>query len=88
MKGTKMEDDGKPWDIKSIKISLGGETDGNGFVEAEVFDNDHFRLTFENVTFSGYEIKDGKLLRGEITLEDINIDFARRLRDFLNYAVK
>ena len=27
-----VKDDGKPWDVKTVKISLGGEADENGWL--------------------------------------------------------
>lgn len=72
--------DGVPWDIRKLKISLGGPADSNGWIEAEIFDNDEFSLRFRGVDFKSDD--DG------MVLESMSSDIARRLRDFLNYALK
>jgi hypothetical protein len=76
-----MESENKPWDVRGIQISLGGEDDEIGFLEAELFD-DRFRISFRNANLTGCP-------RGvdSVTLEEMDIDVAKRLRDFLNYAV-
>ena len=80
------EDDEKPWDVKTVKISLGGLDDENGWLEAEIFNDDTFLITFR-----GAHIKWGNETGGDDltdpTVEDMPLDVARRLRDFLNYAV-
>jgi hypothetical protein len=72
----------KPWDIKTVKISLGNEWDENGWLETEVFDDKTFRITF-----SGADMRWNTEDRSDCTVEDMPLSVARRLRDFLNYAV-
>jgi hypothetical protein len=64
-----------PWDIKTLKLSLGGICDENGFVTFEIFDDDRFCIYAGNMDSPKW------------FCEDIDIEAARRLRDFLNYAV-
>ena len=77
-----VKDDGKPWDVKTVKISLGGEADENGWLEAEVFDDETFRITFRGADMR-WDTED----RSDCTVEEMPLSIARRLRDFLNYAV-
>ena len=77
-----VKDDGKPWDVKTVKISLGGEADENGWLEAEVFDDETFRITFRGADMR-WETED----RSDCTVEEMPLSIALRLRDFLNYAV-
>ena len=72
-------DDGEfPWDVKEVRIDLGGNYDE--CIKAEVFCDRAFSITLSNVDVS----RSGN----EIAIEGMHIDVARRLRDFLNYAVK
>ena len=66
------------WDIKTIKISLGGEDDENGFIDVEMF-NDHGVGIYKNRTEDG---------NAEVFIEEISTDAAKRIRDFLIYALK
>ncbi len=71
-------EDDLPWDIKTLKLSLGGQDDEKGFIVFELF-NDEF-----------FSIRDGNNNNGngaEWAFDDINIEAARRLRDFLIYAI-
>ena len=77
-----VKDDGKPWDVKTVKISLGGEADENGWLEAEGFDDETFRITFRGADMR-WDTED----RSDCTVEEMPLSIARRLRDFLNYAV-
>lgn len=89
----KYDENDMPWDVKTVKIELGGH--GDEWLEVEVFDDKQFRITFKNVDIFG--LNDGlteeemrKLTAEEmreITVEEMHMDVARRLRDFLNYAV-
>lgn len=65
------------WDIKTIKISLGGEDDENGFLDVEIFNRDSLGLYLNKKD-------DGD---AESFIENISIDAAKRIRDFLNYAL-
>ena len=69
-----IDDDEKPWDVKTLKLSLGGEYDSKGWITFEVFNDDKFGI---------YEGDP----RGESDwhYDEIDISAARRLRDFLNY---
>jgi len=69
-------DENKPWDIKTIKVSLGGEDDVNGFVVFQIFE---YREGAKLIIKSN---DDEDCFFGEIPM-----DAAIRLRDFLNYAV-
>ena len=65
-----------PWDVKNIRIETGDDSDA--WLVAEVFSDEEFSISF----------KPGRRAPAtdEITWE-MNMDVARRLRDFLNYAV-
>ena len=65
------------WDIKTIKISLGGVDDENGFLDVELFNRDSIGI---------YKNKRNNS-EAEVFIEDISIDAAKRIRDFLNYAL-
>jgi hypothetical protein len=71
-----MSEECLPWDVKTLKLSLGGESDEYGFITFEVFDDNKFSI----------REGDGDP-NSEWFYEEINIEAARRLRDFLNYAV-
>lgn len=66
-----------PWDVKRITINLGGEDDA--MLEVEIFCERQFGIRFTSIehsgTFENFEV------------EEMHMDVARRLRDFLNYAV-
>ena len=68
--------DEKPWDIKRLILSLGGENDENGFIKFEVFDDAHFSI------YEGNGSQDPKW-----SYEGIDLEAAKRLRDFLIYAL-
>lgn len=70
----------KPWDIKSLRLSLGGEDDGIGWIDIRIVDDEYFCMTIERVSH-------GAENNLELTLNNIDMDVARRLRDFLNYAI-
>ena len=70
-------ENGKPWDVKSLTLSLGGADDENGFITFEVFDDNVFNI------YEGSKLGE----EHEWFYEEIDIDAARRLRDFLNFAV-
>ena len=73
---TDSKEDGKPWDIKELTLSLGGIDDENGFIRFSVFNDEYF------------SIHDGDSDHDcAWAYHDIDMDAARRLRDFLNYAV-
>ena len=76
------DEDMKPWDIKRLTISLGGEeyeVDSKGFLTFEVFSDD---------TFNIYEGDQATPHRApKWCAENIDMSAARRIRDFLNYAV-
>jgi hypothetical protein len=67
----------KPWDVKTLCLSLGGPDDEHGFLRFEIFDD---------CSFSIYEGEEGRA-NGGWRREGIDIEAARRLRDFLNFAV-
>jgi hypothetical protein len=67
----------KPWDVKTLCLSLGGPDDARGFLRFEIFDD---------CSFSIYEGEEGRA-NGGWRREGIDIEAARRLRDFLNFAV-
>ena len=71
------EENDMPWDVKLVKIELGDH--GDEWLEVEVFSDKNFRITFKNVGMKGGD--------NESTVEEMHMDVARRLRDFLNYAV-
>ena len=71
------DDNDLPWDVKTVKIELGNHDDE--WIEMEVFSDKSFRITFKNVEFAGGDY--------EKTIEEMHLDIARRLRDFLNYAI-
>jgi hypothetical protein len=68
----------KPWDTKTLILSLGEEDDAQGFIKFEVFDDDWFMMCE-----GGSRKKNPKWC-----YESIHIDAAVRLRDFLIYATK
>jgi hypothetical protein len=75
-----------PWDIRRVTISLGGEDDCNGWMEAEVFSSKDnaasFSLTFKNTCHDSTNDDPDYLL------DCVDIRAAVLLRDFLNYALK
>ena len=71
-----MKDEDLPWDVKKLELYLGGEDDTR-FIKFVVFDDK---------TFNMYEGGLGDDYNGWF-YEDIDLSAARRLRDFLNYAV-
>jgi hypothetical protein len=71
-----------PWDIKTINISLGGEEDENGFMNIEVFNDEHFHIAFRNANVCYSETNQNDFL-----VENMSLSVAKRLRDFLNYAI-
>ena len=73
----KYDDNDMPWDVKTVKIELGDH--GDEWLEVEIFGDKQFRITFKNADVRGSD--------GEQTVEEMHMDVARRLRDFLNYAV-
>lgn len=68
-------EDYMPWDVKTLKLSLGGESDSKGWITFQVFNDTSFNI---------YE---GDPLNAAWYFEEIDIAAAKRLRDFLNYAV-
>ena len=66
-------DDEKPWDVKELRLCLDG--DGDSWVKIDIFNDDSFNIK----VYSGGE--------EEWWRENINLDAARRLRDFLIYAL-
>ena len=72
------DDDGFPWDVKRVNIDLGGDDDE--YIEAMVFCDRAFSIAIRKIDVLRSE--------NEITVDGMHIDVARRLRDFLNYAVK
>ena len=71
-----------PWDIREVRISLGGGGDDNGFLSAEVFSPQD-----EHINWSLYLNKrsDGDC---DFCIESMDIRSAISLRDFLIYALK
>lgn len=68
--------DSKPWDVKTLTLSLDYEC----FVTIEVFNDDLVNI---------YEGDQKTPDRDPVYfVEGIDLDAARRLRDFLNYAIK
>ena len=63
------------WDIKQLRLCIGYDR----FITFEIFDDDSFNI-YEGDDKAG--TVDGKWF-----YEEIDIDAARRLRDFLNYSV-
>ena len=77
--------DNKPWDKKEIKISLGGESDSNGWLICEIFSDSEFLISF---TGADFRFEDGQVTdKTDFTVEEMDLDVARRLRDFLIYAI-
>jgi hypothetical protein len=76
MKKSRTDDDARPWDIKRLVLSLGGFDDERGFLTFEVF-NDNWLGIYEGDSTA----------KAPWFREQIPIEAARRLRDFLNYAV-
>lgn len=70
--------DDKPWDIKILKLSLGGEDDEKGFITFRIFDDKHFEI---------YE-GDDVLRESKWFYEEIDLNAAYRIRDFLIYALR
>ena len=70
-------EDEKPWDIKELCLSLGGETDEKGFITFQIFSDRSFNI------YEGSNPRD----KSAWHYEDIDLSAARRLRDFLIYAV-
>ena len=76
------DEDMEPWDVKRLTISLGGEEyeiDSKGFLTFEVFSDDTFNI-YEGDQATSH--KDPKWFA-----ENVDMSAARRIRDFLNYAV-
>lgn len=71
------EDDNLPWDVKSLILILGGDETDKNTIRFEILDDTQF-----NIYEGGPEEEAPKWF-----YENIHIDAARRLRDFLNYAV-
>lgn len=70
----------KPWDVKKIDIFIGVTDLGTErWINLELFDDDHLNITIKD------PFKTGK--RGKV-VEHISLDAAKRLRDFLIYAIK
>jgi hypothetical protein len=71
-----------PWDVREVKISLGGGGDNNGFLSAEVFSPQD-----EHIHWSLYLNKqsDGEC---DFCIKSMDIRSAISLRDFLIYALK
>ena len=76
MQRIELEDDNMPWDVKTLKLSLGGELDRKGWITFQVFNDNNFNI---------YEGDEGS--ENGWHFEDIDMSAAKRLRDFLNYAV-
>lgn len=68
----------KVWDIKDINISLGSNCDKNGFLKLEIFNDQSFGIYF-NQDHTG---------ECEFFLESMHLNVAKKIRDFLNYAIK
>lgn len=68
----------KPWGIKTLNLSLGGMGDEKGFITFEIFNDDYFSM---------YEGSDPGSESMKWFYEGIDLEAARILRDFLNYAV-
>ena len=71
-----------PWDIREVRISLGGGSDDNGFLSAEVFSPQD-----EHIHWGLYlnKLSDGSC---DFSIESMDIRSAISLRDFLIYALK
>ena len=67
------EDDGFPWDLKTVKIELGDHCDR--WLFASVFNDSEFSISFRQSDDEEFQV------------DEMHLDVARRLRDFLNYAV-
>jgi len=70
-----------PWDVKRLTISFGGEEyeiDSKGFLTFEVFSDDTLNIYGDQAT----PHREPKWFA-----ENIDMSTARRIRDFLNYAV-
>lgn len=65
------------WDIKQASISLGGPSDLKGFMKVEIFNDSEFAIYFNEKTTG----------ECDFFVDGIHLNAARRLRDFLNYAV-
>lgn len=72
----------KPWDIKTLNISLGGEDDYKGFIRLEIFNDDSFGLYVDDKGTG----KDG-IKEYAWSMDDIDLSAAVRIRDFLIYAL-
>ena len=80
-KSESLPDDGRIWDVKKVEIELGD--DGDEWLSVEVFGDTGFSLLFSGIE-TALADRDGQISTG---VEGMHIDVARRLRDFLNYAV-
>ena len=65
----------KPWDVKELRLYLGGEKGDSDFITFTVFDDNSFNMC------------EGDPANAKWFYEDIDVDAAKRLRDFLNYAI-
>ena len=66
-----------PWGVKQLKLSLGGEDDCNGWIKIQIFHDRGLDI------YINEHHKDGP----DWCCEEIDLEAARLLRDFLNYAV-
>ena len=66
-----------PWDVKTLDLSLGGPDDENGFVKFRVFNDERFSI----------HVNENSDRECDWSCEDIHLDAARRLRNFLNWAI-
>ena len=78
---THKQPDGLPWDVKSVKISLGGDCDCDGWITLTVFDDSFLTIDFDGVDWHQGESSDNK------TLDEVPLSVGIRIRDLLNYAL-
>ncbi len=68
-----------PWDIKKIDIEFGDDS----WMKVQIFNDEFFEIEFLNADLSGCPVG-----LTAVACEEINLEVARKLRDFLNYALK
>jgi hypothetical protein len=72
-----MKDKFKSWDVKKLNLCLGGVYEDD-WIKVEIFNDDSFNM-YCNQTHDG---------NCEWAFEDASIEAAKKLRDFLIYALE
>lgn len=68
----------KPWDIKTLILSVDNDEGIDDFITFQVFSDEYFFI---------YEGDQSGIVEPKWCFEELDLDAARRLRDFLVYAV-